>query len=143
MSKTASATFRGMDFWIHDVAKSLLLAEMIAVTDETPVADHGEWLALDEWSAGHEAEFLALVERSTDRLDERGRITAAEAAEWIVLDGEPVIWRGDEVLSTAPVVTLGREILATGRGEYPAPPPGHQWYFGWPGAVRTIRVRTP
>lgn len=58
-----------------------------------------------------------------------------------MLDGEPIIRRGDDVLLTAPVVTFGKALVTIGQGNYPAAPPGHQGYFGWPGDVRTIAVR--
>jgi hypothetical protein len=84
--------------------------------------------------------FLALVAKASDRLAERQQVTAEEAAAWIVFDGMPVIWRGDDVLLTAPVVTFGRALVDMAAGTYPAAPPGHEWFFIWPGVVLTVAV---
>jgi hypothetical protein len=98
------------------------------------------FLPLDTWADGHESAFLALVAKASDRLAARQQVTAEEAAAWIVFGGMPVIWRGDDVLLTAPVVTFGRALVDMAAGTYPAAPPGHEWFFGWPGEVLTVAV---
>jgi hypothetical protein len=99
-------------------------------------------IPLDEWCGGHEDEFLALVAEAGRRLAGRGSITAQQAAAWIVLDGSPVIWRGQDHVDTGPVVAFAGVLAAIIRGTYPQAPPGCQWYFGHPGEVRTIQVRS-
>ena len=64
-----------------------------------------------------------------------------QAAAWIVLDGTPVIWRGQDRVDTGPVVALAEALAAVIRGTYPRAPPGRQGHFGYPGGARTIRVR--
>lgn len=159
MSKTTPAEYQGIRFWVFDVCESILFAEMADVAAGTAAADHSAWLAglehqlrvhaivgadfaipLDEWCDGHEARFLALVTEAGRRLAERRTITAQQAATWIVLDGAPIIWRGQDAVGTEPIVIFAEALIAIIRGTYPQAPPGHQWYFGLPGEVRTIQT---
>lgn len=96
---------------------------------------------LDQWCDGHEEQFLALVAEAGRRLAERGTITARQAAAWTVLDGTPVIWHGQDTVGTGPVVAVAEALAAIIRGTYPLALPGHWWYFGHPGEVRTIQMR--
>jgi hypothetical protein len=57
-----------------------------------------------------------------------------------VLDGTPVLWRGQDHVDTGPVVAFAEALAAIIRGTYPQAPPGRQGHFGHPGEVRTIQV---
>ena len=158
MSKTTSAGYHGFCFWVFDVSASILFAEMATVASKTPVAERSAWLAdlehqlrvhaivsdfaipLDEWCDGHEEQFLALVTEGL-RLAERGTITAQQAAAWVVLNGTPIIWRGQDAVDTDPVVTFADALAAIIRGTYPQALPGQWWCFGLPGGVQTIQMR--
>ena len=70
---------------------------------------------------------------------ERGRITAEDAARWTVLDNQTIIWRGQELVDTGPVVAFAEILTEIIHGGYPEPPPGHAWFFGLP-EVSTIKV---
>ena len=72
------------------------------------------------------------------RLRESRGITAQQAAGWIVLDDQPVIWRGHSAVDTAPIVTFADALIGIVRGTYPQPPDGLHWYFGHPGDVLTL-----
>lgn len=160
MSKTTPAEYHGFSFWVLDVCESILFAEMAAVASETPAAERSAWLAglehqlrvhaiaganfaipLDQWCDGHKEQFLALVTEAGRRLAGRAAITAQQAAAWIVLDGTPIIWRGQDAVDTDPIVTFAEALSAIIGGTYPQAPPGQQWYFGHPGEVRTIQMR--
>lgn len=154
MSKTVPVRFDGFGFWVYDVAASVLWAQMADIAaagepspwlsdlvhqlrvDAIVGADHA--VPLDEWSRGHEDEFIALVDAAARRLAERGSVTRAEADAWIVLDDEPLPWRGTAALDTEPVVEFARALIAIIRGEHPAPPADHTWYFGQRGGVVTV-----
>jgi len=159
VSKTAAADYRGFKFWVFDVCQSILFAEMAAVARETPEAARAPWLAdiehelrvhaivgadfaipLDQWCDGHEEQFLGLVAEAARRLARCGSITGQQAAEWIVLDGKPIIWRGEEAVDIGSIVSFADALAAIIRGTYPQAPPGHRWYFGVPGGVRTIQI---
>lgn len=160
MSKTTPAGYHGFEFWLYDVCESILFAEMAEVINEHPRRQRPDWLTalkrelrvhalvgadfyvpFDDWCDGHEEEFLAIVAEASRRLEERGRITAEEASAWVVLDGKPIIWRGQEFEDTAPVVAFAEILRAIIRGEYPEAPAGHRWFFGLP-EVTTIRMPT-
>lgn len=136
---------------MYDACASILFAQMADVSAETPKSRRPGWLTelkqqlrvhavlgadqyvpLDEWCEGHEEEFLAVLAEAAGRLAAHGRVTAGEAAAWIVLDGLPVIWRGGEAEETAPAVALAEALDAIVRGRYPEPPPGYRWFFGGP-----------
>jgi hypothetical protein len=160
VSKTTPAEYHGLCFWVFDVCESILFAEMAALVGKTPADNRSAWLSdlehqlrvhaiaganfaipLGQWCDGHEEEFLALVAEAGRRLADRGSITAQQAAAWIVLDDTPIIWRGQDAVDTDPIVAFAEALAAIIRGTYPQAPPGHQWYFGHPGEVRTIQVR--
>jgi SAM-dependent methyltransferase len=84
------------------------------------------------------AHFLAILAEAALRLAERGRITAEDAARWTVLDNQTIIWRGQELVDTGPVVAFAEILTEIIHGGYPEPPPGHAWFFGLP-EVSTIR----
>ena len=75
------------------------------------------------------------------RLAGRGTVTAQQAAAWIVLDGTPTIWRGQDAMDTDPIVTLADALTAIIGGTYPQASPGQWWCFGLPGGVQTIQMR--
>jgi hypothetical protein len=158
VSATTPAEYHGFEFWVFDVCESILFAEMAAVASEASAADRSAWLAglehelrvhaivgadfaipLDQWCDGHEEQFLAVVTEA-GRLAERGTITAEQAAAWVVLDGKPIIWRGQDVVDIAAIVTFAEALGAIIGGTYPQAPPGEQWFFGHP-SVRTLQVR--
>jgi hypothetical protein len=92
---------------------------------------------LDEWCDGHEDEFIALANQAGTQLAARGSITAQQAASWTVLDGTPVLWRGEDPVDTAPIAVFVTAVTDIVRGAYPAPPDGLRWYFNLSG-VRAI-----
>ena len=156
MSKTTPGGYRDHWFWVFDVCESILFATMADIAAQMPAHERGPWLtdlehqlrvdaivgadqfiSLDEWCDGHEEQFIDLVARAAQRLAERDHITAQEAAEWIVLDQEPIIWRGQDTVDTGPVIIFAHALIDIIHGTYPQPPDGLRWYFGHPGEVRT------
>jgi hypothetical protein len=83
-------------------------------------------------------EFIAFAAQAAQRLARRGSITAQQAAGWIVLDGDPIIWRGQDTVDTEPIVIFVNAMTGIIRGVYPHPTEGLHWYFGHPGDVLTI-----
>ncbi len=102
-----------------------------------PPGDFG--VPLDDWCDGHEEQFLALVTEAGRRLAGRGTTTRQQAADWIVLDGTPIIWRGQDAVDTDPIVTCADAVAAIIRGTDPQAPPGQWWLFGVPGGYRRSR----
>ncbi|MCC5576427.1 hypothetical protein IMZ11_12365 [Microtetraspora sp. AC03309] len=164
MSKTTPGEYRDFEFWVFDVSKGILLAEMTDVIKAMEPRSRPRWLSavlddmclhaaisdllfsLDDWVDGHTEEFIALVEAACERLRRRGTITAEEAAAWLVSDDLHVIWRGADEVRVEPVVAFGEAIVAIIRGIHPPAPPGHQWYFGTyaaGGPITTVVIRGP
>jgi hypothetical protein len=160
MSKTASVSFRERNLWAYDVSLSILLAELINVITDLDPGQYQGWLAdllpdlrrhavvgadfhldldlgLTDPQRDH---LLTLIAAATERLRQRETITAAEAADWEVLDGHTVIWRSAPAVGTSPIAELGEAITALVRGTLPDPPRGTWWLFGMTGGPGTIAI---
>jgi hypothetical protein len=116
------------EFWVYDVYASILFAQMADVIAETPKGQRPEWptalkqlrvhaflganqyVHLDERCDGHEEEFLEILAEAVRRLAACGRITAKEAAAWIVCGRQPIIWRGEGFEETAPVIAFAESL---------------------------------
>jgi hypothetical protein len=99
-------------------------------------ADHA--VDLGRCCNGHRDEFIALVAQAARRLSGRGSNTARQAAAWIVLDGEPIIWRGQDSVDTGPIVVFADAMTDILLDDYLQPPEGRRWYFDHPGEVQAI-----
>jgi hypothetical protein len=163
MSKTTPVEFRGRGFWAFDVSLSILLAELIDVAEALGSDQRPPWLAgalptlrvhavvgadfLFSPDLGLEGgqldELIGLVAEASRRLRQRRTVTAAEAAQWQVLDDHTVIWRPAAAVETAPIAELGQAIIQLLQGTLPSPPPGTWWYFGLSGGPRTIAMDNP
>jgi hypothetical protein len=158
VSQTHFVEFNGSGFWAYDVALGVFLKHLIDVAGQRPVDD--PWLSeairswritatipdcgrvLDSrWSADQIETFVEMAEEACARLSDRDSIPAKEMASWRILEDEGVFPRGALEVRTAPVVELGRAIVALARGELPAAPPGTSWYYGTPEGRRTIAMR--
>jgi hypothetical protein len=115
--------------WLIDLKRPLSADAIVGASRAVP---------LDQWCDGHENEFIAFAAQAAQRLARRGSITAQQAADWIVLDGDPIIWRGQDTVDTEPIVIFVNAMTDIIRGVYPHPPEGLHWYFGHPGDVLTI-----
>jgi hypothetical protein len=158
MSRTASVSFRERNLWAYDVSLSILLAELIDVIRDLDRGRCPRWLAdllpdlrchavvgadlhldLDLGLTDPQRDYLlTLVAEASRRLRERETITAAEAADWEVLDGHTVIWRSAPAVATSPIAELGEAVTELVRGTLPHPPRGTWWLFGMTGGPDTI-----
>ncbi|SRR6266496_2291937 len=162
MSKTTPVEFRGRGFWAFDVSLSILLAELIDIAEALEPEQRPPWLAdvlpqlrihavvgdflfdLDfDLEDEPLDEFIALIAEASRRLRQRRTVTAAEAAEWRVLDDETVLWRSADAVDTAPIAELGEAIIQLLQGTLPPPPAGTWWSFGFSGGPGTVAMRDP
>jgi hypothetical protein len=163
MSKTTPVQFRGRSLWAFDVSLSILLAELIDIAEALSPQQRPPWLpgALPtlrvhavvgadlqfnpdlDLEDGQLDELISLIAQATRRLRQQRTVTAAEAAEWRVLDNRPVLWRSADAVDTAPIAELGEAIIQLLQGTLPPSPPGTWWYFGLSGGPRTVAMRDP
>lgn len=158
MSKTQVVKYAGRGFWAYDVALSVFLKYLLDAAESSPEA-HTPWLSeaksnwrvwavisdfgltLDEnWSADQRETFAALTEQACTALETRKSIPAEEIVSWPFVDDLRIFPRGATEVSTAPVVELGRAMIALLRNELPDPPKGQAWIFGTPDGRSTIRM---
>lgn len=137
--------------WAYDVAVGVLLAEAVQVAGETAEARRPDWwgevvqglrvnavvgstfaILLDEFTPEQRTALLGWIDEACTRLTSRGGVTAAEALEWDVLDGETVDLRGAEHVAAEPLVELGRAMAELVDGTLPPAPEGCHWYYGQP-----------
>lgn len=157
MSQTQPVTYAGRGFWAYDVALGVFLKHLIDAAEASDQAK-AEWLSsaisswrmacicdygltLDAgWSAAQRQTFIALTEDACARLAKRASINRGEIIAWPVLDDLRLDTRGETEVLTAPVVELGRAIIALLCGELPEAPRGEAWFFGTPDGRSTIRM---
>jgi len=103
------------------------------------VSDCG--FTLDEhWSPEQRTAFIALAERARNELTSRKSISAEEIVGWSFVDDLHIRPRGATDVFTAPVVELGRAMIALLRNELPEAPKGEAWFFGTPADRSTIKM---
>lgn len=161
MSKTKYIEYAGRGFWAYDVAAGIFLKYLI---DAAEASDHSgapwlliavsSWrvqacvsdfgLTLDaDWEVEQWRTFLALAEESCSRLEERRSIPAEEIVAWPIHDELRIFPRGEKEVPAAPVVELGRAIIALVSGDLPDAPPGKAWVYGAPTGRTTVGLDTP
>lgn len=144
-------------FWAYDVALDIFLKHLIDAAEaseqaDTPwlsdaisswryacVPDYG--LALDaNWSAQQRRTFLALAEDACARIAARASIPAEEIVSWEILEDVYLYTRGQVEVLTAPIIELGRAIIALVSGELPEAPQGEIWLYGTPQGLQTLQM---
>lgn len=159
MSKTVSVSFGEDWFWAYDVSFSILILESIRIAESAPPDERPPWLdnVLDtlrshaliganlafpldgEWGLVQQEHVLSAIAAAGEVLRVRGIITAAEAADRYVVDGEPLFLRGADVIDATAVADLADAIASLVRGGLtPPPPPARRWLFGVEGGPRTL-----
>ncbi len=158
MSATQFVKYAGRGFWAYDVAVGVLLKYLLDAAQKSGEA-HTAWLSeamshwrvwaviseygftLDErWSAGERKTFIALAEQACAAIETRNSIPAEEIVSWPFVDDLRIFPRGAKEVLTAPVVELGRAMIALLLGELPEAPEGGAWLFGAPDGRSTIQM---
>jgi len=156
MTKTQYVEYADRGFWAYDVALGVFLKHVIDAAEKSDqaetawlstaisswrvvacISDYG--LTLDaDWSAPQKQAFIALGEVACARLAERASIPVGEIVGWPILDDLRIHTRGATEVLTAPVVELGRAIIALVSGELPEAPDGKIWFYGTPTGRQTL-----
>lgn len=158
MSKTKFVRYAKRGFWAYDVALGVFVKYLLNAAQESPDAN-SPWLSeavaswkvwavvsdfgfiLDEnWSVDQRKTFVALTEQACTALESRKSIPAEEIVSWPFVDDLRIFPRGATEVLTAPVVELGRAMIALLRRELPEAPKGEAWIFGTPAGRSTIRM---
>lgn len=159
MTATKVIEFEGRFFWAYDVAAGVFLKHLI---DEAEASEQAgaPWLAKavaswrvqaaiteygltleEEWSGAERQTFIRLAEGACKKLATRESIPASEVASWPLVDELRIFPRTATEVFTAPVIELGRAIIALVSGDLPRPPEGEAWFYGTPSGRSTIRMR--
>jgi hypothetical protein len=147
LSKTQYVDYGDVGFWAYDVALGIFLKHLVdaaVASDEADtswlssaialwrtaacISDYG--LTIDtEWSARQRQTFVVLAEAACERLARRASIPAEEIVSWAILDDLRIFPRGEAEVFTAPVIELGRAIIALISGELPDAPTDRAWFY--------------
>ena len=154
MTHTQFVEFHDRGFWAYDVALGVFLKHLIDAAERrhdevwlsevvsrwrvvATVSEYG--LTIEpSWSSARVTIFVELVEEACARLSERHSIPADEIRAWRILEHQGVFPRGAAAILTAPVIELGRAIIALAKGELPEAPPGTTWFYGTPTGRSTL-----
>ncbi len=158
MTATKWVEFGNRGFWAYDVAAGIFLKYLIDVVEATGQAHTpflakaiSDWrvqavitefgLTLEEsWTELQRQNFITFAEEACARLATRESIPAEEIAKWQFGDSR-IFPRGANEVRSAPVVELGRAIVALVKGELPSAPKGEAWFYGIPEGRSTIKMR--
>jgi hypothetical protein len=160
VSQTFYVEYRECGFWTYDVALAIFLKHLIDAAMPRAASPGGEWLARaisdwqitavvpdcgtvinETWSEEQIDTFIELTEQACNMLEGREKIEAEEITAWSMLDDLRIFVRGATEVCTAPVVELGRAMIALVKGELPTAPHGTAWFYGTPRGRETIRMR--
>lgn len=159
MTATKGIKFEGRFFWAYDVAAGVFLKHLIDEAEASERVD-GPWLSKavsdwrvqaaitesgltleEEWSSAQRQVFIELAEAACKKLATRESIPAEEIVSWPLADELRIFPRGAKEVLTAPVIELGRAIIALVSGDLPQSPEGEAWFYGTPTGRSTIRMR--
>ena len=161
MTATKGVEFEGRFFWAYDVAAGVFLKHLI---DEAEASKHIDepWLSKavsswrvqaaiteagltleEEWSSAQSAILIELAEAACKKLEKRKSIPSEEIASWPMTDNLRIFPRSATEVLTAPIIELGRAIIALLSGNLPQSPKGEAWFYGTPTGRSTIRMNPP
>jgi hypothetical protein len=157
VSQTKYIEYQGRGFWAYDVSLAIFVKHLIEVAGRRTAVPGNEWLKkaisswriaaavpdygleIDaEWSDEEISIFTELGEQTCKALTDRKRIAAGEIKAWKILEDVRIDTRGAAYVDTAPVVELGRAIVALVNGSLPSAPDGRTWIYGAPEGLTTI-----
>jgi hypothetical protein len=97
----------------------------------------------EEWSSAQRAILIELAEAACKKLEKRKSIPSEEIASWPMTDNLRIFPRSATEVLTAPIIELGRAIIALLSGNLPQSPKGEAWFYGTPTGRSTIRMNPP
>jgi hypothetical protein len=158
MTATKGISFEGRFFWAYDVAVGVFLKYLVDEAEASEQADEpwlseavSHWrveaaitefgLTLEEqWSSAQRQIFITLADAACKKLATRESIPAQEIASWPLTDNLHIFPRSATIVPTAPIIELGRALIALVSGNLPRPSKGEAWFYGTPTGRSTIRM---
>jgi hypothetical protein len=146
VSATVFVHFGDRGFWAYDIVLGVFLKYLIDVAEATgyshapflneavqhwrlaPIANFGFHLE-KSWTALQRHNVIGFAEQVCARLATRDSIPMEEIVGWPFVEGKRLFHRGLKEVRTAPVIELGRAIIALLRDELPKAPKGEAWFF--------------
>ncbi|MBB4929437.1 hypothetical protein F4561_000257 [Lipingzhangella halophila] len=147
MSKTTTIAFGDRWFWSYDLARSVLLVEVIKVARSTAGPGDDRWAdeVLDDlrlyaeisdfdfvidpvWGQRRLDAFVEWLEEANTSLGTREAVGPEETADWPL---EQFEWRGTTPISTEAVISLGTAVIQLIRGALPTEPLDKIWCYGF------------
>jgi hypothetical protein len=147
----------GQGFWADEVALAVFLKHLIDAAEASEQAN-APWLVVavsawrtvacipafglsfdDSWFEEQCHTFVSLAKQACARLSLRDSISPEEIAEWQIHEDLRIFPPGATEVRTAPVVELGRAIIALVRGELSQAPVGQSWFYGTPAGRQTLK----
>lgn len=160
VTATQVIKYFGRGFWAYDVAVGIFIKHLLDAAEKSGEA-HKTWLSkamsdwrvqavvteygftIDErWSAQEQKAFIAMTEQACAAIEARESIPVTEIVSWPFVDDLRIFPRTNaKELRTAPVVELGRAIVALLLDRLPAAPKSEAWFFGTPEGRSTIKMQ--
>ena len=160
VSATQIVKYAGRGFWAYDVAVGIFIKHLLDAAEKSGEA-HRPWLSkamsdwrvqavvmergftIDErWSAEERDAFIAMAEQACAAIATREFIPVAEIVGWPFVDDLRIFPRtAAREIRTAPIVELGRAMVALLFDRLPAAPRGEAWFFGTPDGRSTIKMQ--
>lgn len=85
-------------------------------------------------------DFVSLAEDACAKLAKRELISANEIVAWPLFDDLRIYPRGATEVFTAPVIELGRAVIALVSGTLPEPPKRKAWLYGTEDGRETLEI---
>jgi hypothetical protein len=155
VSQTKFIAYGENGFWAYDVAHNIFLKYLI----DAAVVSSGsntDWLSIAiaswrtaclpdfglkleaNWTSAQRQTFIALASEACAMFAARESIPSEEIISWPILEDLRIFPRGAREVFTAPIVELGRAIIALISRELPDAPEGEIWLYGAPEGRQTI-----
>jgi hypothetical protein len=156
MSKSQPIIYKDCTIWAYDVVLGIFLKHLIDTAEPRSHELENQWLVeeiaqwriaslydyclhiRESWSPKQFDTFLDLLNQACRTIAEREWFFADEIQSWNILDGTSIYPRGDSRIFTAPIVNLGKAIIALANGTLAEAPAGTAWFYGTEIAPTTI-----
>lgn len=147
MSATKYVTYGDRGFWVYDIVLGVFVKHLIDAIEAMTGVSRAPFLdkALQHWRLApfldigfhfekswtelQHQNVIAFTEAACTRLATRDSIPMEEIVNWSFGGDLRLFHRGLKEVRTAPVIELGRAVIALLHDELPKAPKGEAWFF--------------